>query len=194
MRDIHQLSGRMGNEMFRDAYIFSQFKKGEIPDVYLQNPKYFEEFKEEIKQRYGDGIGYLPYVAVHLRVGSNPVDPKEPRYSDNPFYVNLSKTGYYIDATNLFPNRKFLVFSDDNELARTYFEGDKFAFADSETDVEAFNQMASCQDHIIANSSFSWWAAFLSPSLNKKVVAPTVDKWHNDGIERTVCPEDWIRI
>lgn len=190
-----KLFGRLGNRMFQMAYIYSQVKKGEIPDIYTQDFNLFKDCELEIKNWFGEGIGYLPYVAIHLRVGYNPTNPEEPAYSDNPFYVNLSKTGYYIDATNLFPGRKFLVFSDNVEFAKTYFEGDKFAFDESESDIDSFNTMASCSDFIIANSSFSSWAAYLSPNVNKKVVAPTYDKWYSDGnTTRTVLPSEWIQV
>lgn len=174
----------MANRMFQIAYLYTQAKDGLIPDIYVQNPEYFDKYKDEVKTLFGEGIGYLPYVGIHLRRGD---------YVGNPFYVDLAKTGYYIDAINLFPDRKFLVFSDDIPFAKTYFEGDKFAFDDSQDDVEAFNKFASCADHIIANSSWSWWGAYLSPSYGK-VIAPTLDKWCSDGLERTVCPSNWIRI
>lgn len=193
MKDPRLIFGRLGNSLFQYAYIYAQMKKGETPDIFVQDPKYFEQYADEIKKMFGEDIGYLPYVSVHLRVGKNPLNPGEPKYSENPFYVDLAKTGYYIDATNLFPNRKFLIFSDDNEFAKRYFEGDKFAFDESENEIEALNKMASCSDHIIANSSFSWWGAFLSPNIGK-TVAPTVDKWYADGVERTSCPKDWIRV
>ena len=183
MLDPNFIFGRLGNRMFQGAYLYAQAKKGEIPDFFVQDPKYFEGCEEEIKKLYGDGIGYLPYVAIHLRRGD---------YVNNPFYVDLAKTGYYIDATNEFPDRKFLVFSDDVEFAKTYFEGDKFAFDDSTDPVEALNKMASCDGIITANSSLSWWAAYLNPNTGLKI-APTVDKWYSDGIERTTCPADWIR-
>lgn len=186
MIDIHQFSGRMGNEMFRHAYLYAQARKGNIPDTYLQDPKYFEGYEDEIKKLFGEGIGYLPYVGIHLRRGD---------YVNHPFHANLAATGYYIDATNLFPNRKFLVFSDDIPFAKTYFEGDRFAFDDSESDLESFNKFASCDSHIIANSTWSWWGAYLSPTLAKKVVAPTFDKWYTDGNStRTVIPPEWIQI
>lgn len=187
--------GRLGNRLFQMAYLYAQSKDGNIPDIYVQDPKYFERHSDEIKKWFGEGIGYLPYVAIHLRVGANPINLEEPKYIDNPFYVPLCKTGYYIDAINLFPDRKFLVFSDDMAFAKIYFEGDKFAFDDSENDIDAFNRMASCDSHIIANSSFSWWAAWLSPSMGKKVVAPNSEKWYSDSNEsRTVIPKEWIRV
>ncbi len=185
MTDPDKLMGRMGNRMFQHAFLYSKFLEGEIPDIYLQDPKYFNNHEKEIKALYGQDIGYLPYVSIHVRRGD---------YVGNPFYTQLWETGYYIDAINEFPGRKFLVFSDDIEFCKRYFEGDRFAFDDSANGLEAFNRMSSCESHIISNSSYSWWSAYLSPSLTKKVVAPTVDKWFSDGIERTVCPPEWIRI
>lgn len=194
MTNLDKIFGRTGNRLFQMAYIYAQMKEGKIPDLFVQDYRHFEKYEDEIKKLFGEGIGYLPYVAIHLRVGSNPVNPDEPKYMDNPFYCSLVRTGYYIDAINLFPNRKFLVFSDDIPFAKTYFEGDKFAFDDSENDIDSFNKMASCDSFIIANSSFSYMAAYLSPSLTKKVVAPTNDKWYSDSIERTICPPTWTRI
>lgn len=192
MINPHKIFGRMGNQMFQGAYIYAQMKRGEIPDIFVQDPKYFEEYGDEIKKMYGEGIGMLPYTAIHLRVGSNPIDPSEPKYSENPFYVNLAKTGYYIKALEHFPGGKFIVFSDDIEFAKTYFEGDRFAFDDSKDDIEAFNKMASCQGIIIANSSFSWWAGYCCPHLDKKVLFPNV--WFSDNIKRIGFPNDWIEV
>lgn len=192
MRDIHQFSGRMGNEMFRHAYLYSQVREGKIPDVYVQDYKYFEKYETEIKELFGEGIGYLPYVAIHLRVGSNPIKPEEPRYMDNPFYYRLVESGFYIDALKHFPDRKFIVFSDDIAFAKTYFEGDKFAFDEGGNDLDVLNRMASCDGHIIGNSSFGWWGAFLSPNRGK-VVCPTDEHWFATG-GKIGCPLNWIRI
>lgn len=195
MKDPRTIFGRLGNSLFQYSYIFAQHKKGLIPDIYVQDFTQLKEHEEDLKKLWGDDIGYLPYVAIHLRVGSNPLNPTEPNYIDNPYYVSLAKTGYYIDAINLFPNRKFLVFSDDIEFAKTYFEGDKFAFDDSTNEIYSFNKMASCDSQIIANSSFSAWAAYLNPHVSKVVVAPNNEKWYSDGDKtRTVLPSNWIRI
>lgn len=194
MVNLDKTFGRTGNRMFQMAYIYAQMRKGVIPDIFVQDYRHFHEYEDEIRGLFSEGIGYLPYVAIHLRVGANPINPEEPKYIDNPFYVPLAKTGYYAQAIERFPHDKFIVFSDDVPFAKSYFEGDKFTFDQSENDIEAFNKMASCHSQIIANSSFSWWAAYLNPNLSKKVVAPNQEKWFSDGEKRVHCPQDWIEI
>lgn len=184
----------MGNELFRDAYLYAQMREGNIPDVYVQDYRYFEKYADEIKKRYSEGIGLLPYTAIHLRVGGNPINPDEPRYMDNPFYTSLVNTGFYIKALEHFPHGKFIVFSDDLPFAKKYFEGDRFAFDDSQTDLEAFNKASSCQHHIISNSSFSYWWAWLSPHIDKKVICPSETSWYADGKVRTYVPKEWTQI
>lgn len=194
MKDIHKFSGRMGNEMFRHAYLYAQVRKGVIPDFYLQDPKYFEGYKDELHELFGDGIGYLEQVGVHVRRGKNPTNPDEPAYHENPFYVDLTKTDYYEKAMALFPNKDFLIFSDDIELCKEKFTGKNMQVMDRGNDVEDFNLLASCEGIIGANSSWSWWAAFLCPTPTAKIVFPSVERWYTDGIERTVCPKEWTRI
>lgn len=196
MIPLEKITGRLGNKLFQFAYIYSQFKEGNIPDFYLQSPKYFEKYEKEIKEMFSEGIGYLDYVSIHVRIGKNPINPDEPAYSDNPFYVNLLKTDYYEKAIAMFPNDNFLVFTDDPEILKTLdlFKGERFQIMDKGGEIEDFNLMSSCKSHIIANSSYSFWSAFLSPNLGKTVVAPSVKNWYSDGTERTVCPKIWIRI
>ena len=146
--------GRLGNNLFQFAYIYSQFRKGEIPDIFLQSPKYFEGYEEEIRQLFGIGDGSEPYVAIHLRRAGNPINPSEPKYSENPFYIDLATTDYYKKAIALFPNERFLVFSDDMKFAKSYFIGKKYEFNETEDPVEVLTRMSNCKSVIIANSSF----------------------------------------
>ncbi len=192
--NLDKIFGRMGNRMFQMAYIVAQAKRGEIPDWFAQDYTLWEEYSDEIKRLYSEGVGMLPYTAIHLRVASNPINPDEPKYMDNPFYTSMVKTGYYIKALEHFPGGKFIVFSDDIEFAKTYFVGDRFAFDESINDIEAFNKMASCQSLIIANSSYSWWAAYISNNEGKKVVAPIETSWFADKVPRVKLPPEWIRI
>jgi hypothetical protein len=183
MQNIHDFSGRLGNEMFRDAYIYAQYRDGIIPDIYLQDEKYFKKYESEIKERFGTGIGFLPYIGVHVRRGD---------YVNNPFYVDLCSTDYYDRAMALFPNKQFLIFSDDTAYCREQFKGDRITVVEGGTELSDFNKLASCEHQIIANSSYSWWAAYLNPNPNKKVIAPLA--WHPDGIERTKIPQEWTKV
>lgn len=161
-------------------------------DFYFQDPRYFSGYEDEIKQLFGTGIGLLNQVGVHVRRGKNPTNPDEPKYSDNPFYVNLSKTDYYKRAMSLFPGEKFVIFSDDPEYCKEKFTGDNIQVMDMGDEIEDFNLLASCKHQIIANSTFSWWAAYLNPNPSKIVVAPR--NWYSDGEHRTKLPLEWIVI
>lgn len=188
--------GRLGNNLFQKAYIYGQMKRGEIPDIFVQDPKYFDEYREEIRQLFGsyskEVLDPLPYIAIHLRVGKNPLNPSEPAYLKNPFYVSLPSTDYYEKALEHFPNERFLVFSDDLDFAQNYFIGEEYEFDETKDEIEALTQMSRCKGHIIANSSFSLWGAYLSPH-GGKVVAPK--NWYSDGDQnRTKCPSDWVRV
>jgi len=170
--------GRLGNRMFQTAYVYAQYRRGNIPDLYLQSPKYFEEFKDEIKQIYGEGIVKEDKVAIHFRRGD---------YVNNSFYVDLSKTDYYQKAMQLFPNEKFLLFSDDNEWLVKNWQGDyEYATGNEISDLKRF---AGCKAQIIANSSWSWWGAYLGEG---KVIYPL--EWFSDKIKRVEFPKTWTGI
>lgn len=174
--------GRLGNNLFQGAYLYAQVLKGELPDIYVQDPTYFQDYAKEVKKLYGGGIGRIDQVAIHVRRGD---------YVNNSFYVDLMETEYYEKAMELFPDCDFLVFSDDITWCKeqSIFLGCEFS---EETDeVKDLNLMASCTGHIIANSSFSWWGAYLSPHEGK-VVAPK--QWYSDRVERTMCPPEWIKL
>lgn len=184
MIPITSLTGRMGNQMFQYAYIYSQYRDGLIPDIYLQSEEYFKKYKDEIRARYSTDIGQpIPYVAIHVRRGD---------YVGNDFYVDLFEDGYYKRAMAKFGNQsQFIVFSDDIWWCKEQPIFKKCAFSIGNNEIEDLNLMASCEGHIIANSSYSWWGAYIAPHT-KRVVAPK--KWHPDGVERTKLPDSWIRV
>lgn len=183
MLSYRSFAGGLGNNLFQFAHIYAQARRGEIPDIYLQDPKYFGDFAGEIQSLYGQGVEPIDMVSIHIRRGD---------YVNNPFYTNLSDTNYYEDAIAEFSKgTKFLVFSDDREFAKRTFPD--FQVFEGKDEIEDFNMMAACSGgNIIANSSFSWWAAFTNPSFTKKVIAPK--SWYSDGVERTVCPKEWKLI
>lgn len=189
MNHPDKIFGRLGNSLFQRLYVYGQMRRGVIPDIYVQDPAYFDDYRGEIKQMF-KGEGKIDKVAIHVRRGSNPINKDEPKYCDNPFYVDLMGTSYYQRAIAMFPNDKFLVFSDDIDwcMKQPIFERMSFSVGGSELD--DLNDMASCKAVIIANSSFSYMGAYLSEG---KVIAPK--QWYTDGNEtRTVLPKEWIRI
>lgn len=179
----------MGNQMFQYAFLYALYLDGKIPNIYLQDEKYFFRHRNKIKELYNGDIGSLNKISIHVRLGKNPAVPTEPAYVDNPFYNSLTKTDYYKKAMELFPSEKFLVFSDDIEQCKKMPVFKNCEFMEGGTELEDFNTMASCKGHIIANSSFSWWAAYVGGG---KTVAPS--NWYADGRDRTVIPSSWIRI
>lgn len=180
MIPITKISGRLGNQMFQLAYIYADMRRGTVPDLFVQDEKYFDEFRDEIRQIYGEGIGHIDMVGIHVRRGD---------YVNNPFYVDLTETPYYEDAMAKFDGESFIVFSDDIEWCKKQkiFKGCEFS--EGKSDVEDMNLLASCKGIIMANSSFSWWASYLSSA---RVIAPK--EWFRDCVERTHIPDEWEKI
>ena len=168
--------------MFQWAFLYAYAQEHGI-DPYVQDVKYFERYADDIKRMYGAGIslgglGIRNFVSVHVRRGD---------YVNNPFYIDLTKTDYYQKAMAIFPEEKFLVFSDDIGWCKQQEIFQECQFSEGQNEVDDLNIMASCKNNIMANSSFSWWAAYLNPNPNKIVVAPK--PWYADGTERTACPK-----
>lgn len=188
MQELWKINGRLGNQMFQFAFCYSIAKDLGV-DFYFQDPKYFEKYANEIKAIFGDttwtGVDFykideIEPVSIHVRRGD---------YAGNSFYTDLTQTDYYEKAIAEFPGRKFVVFSDDIEFCKQYFKGRGFYFSEGNTELEDMNLMSRCNGHIIANSTFSWWGAWLGKG---KTVAPK--QWYADGIERTKCPVNWLRV
>jgi hypothetical protein len=104
---------------------------------------------------------------------------------------------YYERAGNLMQKRgveKFLVFSDDPEWCRAAF-GHPFEVMPPASDTDHLAQMIACEHHIVANSTFSWWAAWLDPNPDKVVARPS--RWFGPVYshdEKDLWPSDWIRV
>ena len=89
----------------------------------------------------------------------------------------------------------FLVFSDDVKWCRENFIGSEYKFSEKNSrNYEDLFLMSLCSSHIIANSSFSWWGAWLSRNPHKIVIAPR--RWFGEkGPQRhDIIPKKWIQI
>ena len=154
---------------------------------YFQSYKYFEHCKKDIKKLFvfrpqSKKIGY---VSIHIRRGNY--------LNLGDFHHNLS-LDYYKNAIDYFSGYNFLVFSDDIEWCKTQFKGDNFEFVEGKDDYEDLILMSECEHNIIANSTFSWWAAYLNPNPNKIVTYP--DKWFGNHYDKfttkDIFPPNWV--
>ena len=182
MLELTKITGRLGNKLFQWAFLYALMREGKIPDTYVQNYNYFDKYRGELREIFHEGIGIIPYVGIHVRRGD---------YVNNPFHADLLKTDYYQRAMALFPESKFKVFSDDINwcMEQELFKGCEFST--NETELEDFNELASCVGIIMVNSSFSWWASYLSDA---KVVAPKETSWYSDGQVRCKLLKEWTQI
>jgi hypothetical protein len=109
---------------------------------------------------------------------------------------------YYERAINLvrqrFEDPVFFIFSDDLDFARRHLStGGRQVFVEGNDDFSSYEDlrlMAACKHHIIANSSFSWWGAWLNPDQKKFVAAPR--HWHlsPDSVYEDLLPPTWHAI
>jgi hypothetical protein len=95
-------------------------------------------------------------------------------------------------------NPKFFVFSDDPEWAQDNLElpGQMVAIKHNlgTNDVEDLRLMQHCKHFIIANSSFSWWGAWLSVAPGKTVIAPSQWFRKDRSPSEDRIPSSWVRI
>lgn len=176
---------------------------------YFQSPRYFLEIESLIRQEFcvkdvpdnlnkelGALIGNVNAVSLHVRRGD---------YATNPVarsYHGLLTISYYHSAIKIIAEKvvqpHFFVFSDDVAWVRDHLEiPSPVTFVehnDAAHDYEDLRLMALCKHHIIANSSFSWWGAWLSSNSAKMVFAPA--RWVLDSsIDASeLLPSNWYRV
>ena len=182
MKPITEITGRLGNQMFQFAALYSIAKEFGT-DYYFQDQRWFIKNEEAIRALYSSGIGYDHRVSIHVR---------RTDMVNNNFDINLSETDYYRLAMKIFPKSQFLVFSDDTKWCKQQKIFKNCDFSEGKNEIEDLNAMASCQHNIIANSSFSWWAAYLNKNPDKVVICPEFE--YQDHIERRIRPQEWIRL
>lgn len=165
-----------------------QCKSGAFLDGYWQNPRYFSQIKSELVQDFLPKAPLsAPALAWKTRIeqSSTPVSLHVRRgdYVDNAHTNSVHGTcglDYYRAAVNkvleTVENPTFYVFSDDIEWCKQNLGslGQLVYIDDTQSAIDDLMLMSFCQHHIIANSTFSWWAAWLG----------------DDGL--TIAPENWF--
>ena len=170
---------------------------------YWQSEKYFEGISKTIRQHFTfppfsdnknkalfEQIVQRNSVSIHIRRGD---------YLKNNLNWSLD-IDYYNRAIQLIKEKvtapNFFIFSDDTQWAEENIKDPNCHFINWNKGDDSFRDMqlmSNCKHNIIANSSFSWWGAWLNNNEDKIVIAP--DKWLStmEGT-RDIIPDSWIQL
>lgn len=215
-----KISGRRSMEYHENDCNFDQQVLSKDPAYltgYFQSEKYFAGVEEQVRKTfcftdkiwqglsrealekiktYERQIENQMAVSVHIRRGD---------YLENDEkYGGICTDEYYGKAIEVMQQKLtdavFFVFSNEPEwvkkwIARHYEKENNFVVIEGTTEATGYLDlflMSRCKHHIIANSSFSWWGAWLNPDKEKMVIAP--DKWINHKDMRDIYTKEMIKI
>lgn len=182
------------------------FHYSEIPYIdgnlllegYFQSEKYFLSHKNIIQNLFSydydipkhkkEVLKHEETCSIHIRRGD---------YLHLPQYHPVQDLEYYRQAISNFGNNTtFIIISNDMLWCKQNFIGENFIFTTNNKPEEDFYIASRCHHNIIANSTFSWWSAWLNLNPDKKVIAPK--KWfgpeyYDKNTKDIYCP-DWVLI
>lgn len=176
---------------------------------YWQTELYFKDIAPAIRKAFqfdekrlnrktrdmADRIRSCMSVSIHIRRGDYLSE------NNQDIYGNICTTEYYDQAVLLIKRClagetcHFFLFSDDPAWVTENMTLDNAVVIDWNQEADSWQDMylmSVCRHHIIANSSFSWWGAWLNPREDKLVIAPY--RWYNDRIAPDILPEGWIAL
>lgn len=182
-----------------DCYLVGSFQSEKFFKDIAHEVREDFKIKREILDKYSKLISTVSSgesVSVHIRRGDYVINPKTKELHGN---LPIS---YYNEAIKLIQKRianpRFYFFSDDLEWVSKNFESKTdFSIITSGPDDHPhrdFILMMNCKHHIIGNSSYSWWAAWLSENNEKIVMAPTAWFATSEWDSSDIVPESWIRL
>ena len=203
----------------KDLYIrepfFHFFKKAlDAPansyiDGYWQSEKYFKSIREELIKDFtpvrsfsletmilADKIKVSQSVSIHVRRGDYITD------AINIKRFEVCGETYYMQAMNTIVSKitdpSFFIFSDEPEWfkknIRTTFPVEYVTHNTGANSYEDMYLMSLCKHNIIANSSFSWWGAWLNRNKEKIVIAPKNWFKNNAKNSKDLLPQTWIQL
>lgn len=199
---------RENNFMFNDLIIP---KEHSILVGYFQSYKYFQEhaytihrmlkiepLKDQLCERMGVNREYFSrIISMHFRLGD---------YKNLPDYHPIATTMYYTQALTHFSGDYTVLYFCENEDIHDVLDTisalriiyPSFVFERGGADLTDWEQlllMSCCSHNIIANSTFSWWAAYLNTNTSKQVTYPDVWFGPQAGHDTSdLCPPEWLKI
>tara|TARA_R100000426_G_scaffold86420_1_gene67856 strand:- start:663 stop:1472 length:810 start_codon:yes stop_codon:yes gene_type:complete len=172
---------------------------------YWQTYKYFNDINDTIIEEFKfpiiqDERTRLLQEEIVSR-NSVMINVRRSDYLTDSLFENLDMDYYNQSVekiTDMVDDPMFYVFSDDIEWCRENFTEDKFFIVDKSYAgpkyIDYLHLMSSCKHHIIPNSTFAWWAAWLHQGEDQIVTYPS--KWFTDKSKDTkdICPPEWIKL
>jgi hypothetical protein len=170
---------------------------------YFQSEKYFKSIENEIRQDFVFKDEILDPCKEMVESIDEPIalHIRRTDYLKNAENHHNLSLKYYKNALSHFDSdRNVIVFSDDPKWCskQKLFSDDRFLISENTDNRVDLCLMTLCSDFIIANSSYSWWGAWLSSNQNKEVIAPVewfgktgYTKGHNT---KDLIPNEWMRI
>lgn len=188
---------RFVGQFAEDDYLFGfwQCEKyfSECKELVL-NSFQFPPYKSDANKNIATKMNSVESIAIHVRRGD---------YLKNKMFVNLAEDGYYERAIAMIKkeaasSREWFVFSDDIEWCKNnlHLSGENVHYVTGNKGNDSYMDMQLMTEAkylIIANSSFSWWGAYLNKRA-KMIIAPKKFYNHNEGFNKDICPNLWKRV
>jgi hypothetical protein len=162
-------------------------------DGYWQSEQYFSDIRQELLSEIdlskieiaADAVAFPSEttVAIHVRRGDFINSNSSQALSIDYVQRAMLEFGNNVD---------FMFFSDDINWCKDNFKGDNLAFANNQSDLQDLKQMSEATHNIIANSTFSWWSAWLNKNESQRVIAP--QPWTNENTHKDILPAGWESI
>jgi len=168
---------------------------------YFQTPRYFDEIAEELLQELRSLLNSAcPSREIHRELaqpGTVAVHVRRGDYLQHSVF-QVCDEAYYRAAINQMRKEgsaaKFFIFSDDPEWCRSTFCDDDQIIVDSaeagKNPLYDLHLMSLASHHIIANSTYSWWSAWLAQSSTQRVIMP--DRWYTGEIVAPMDEKKWF--
>lgn len=124
---------------------------------YFQSEKYFKNAKSEVLEMFKAVVPTIDYGFIHIRRGDY--------LAQSEYHTNLPLS-YYEEGMDLLGFKKYICLSDDIEWCEKNIKDSRVYFPGRSDELNDLRLMEACKGGVIANSSFSWWGAYLSESKN----------------------------
>lgn len=187
--------------------VFNFTKKNQLFRGTWQSEEFFNDVKDQVRSSFvfkenllslktrdiAVDIKATNSVSIHIRRG----DYLSEQYASG--FAGICNDEYYISAINYikskYDNLQFYIFTDDHKWVAEHFKIENARYITHNYNNNSWQDMylmSQCKHNIIANSSFSWWGAWLNSNTDKIVIAPKV--WWRGFDKDDVVPNDWIRL